>query len=123
VDAPVDGGDFCVQGQVLVSKKFETKPGETRQYTVADLERARANDYSGNLNRGRAGLKRAQQLELSVIESQLRLRDSLRDESFPTAMSVVGGKADMDGRASMSAFDPERTLTNGLLNCSAFAWV
>ena len=56
---------------------------EPRQYTVGDLDRARdrvaaaerriANDHSGNPNRVRAGLKRAQ-LELSVIESQLRLR-------------------------------------------------
>ncbi len=34
------------------------------------------NDRSSNPNRGRAGLKRAQ-LELSVIESQLRLRGLL----------------------------------------------
>ena len=56
---------------------------EPRQYTVADLERARDrvaaaerridNDRRSNPNRGRAGLERAQ-LELSVIESQLRLR-------------------------------------------------
>ncbi len=60
-------------------KRTQTEP---RQYTVADLERARdrvaaaerriANDRSSNPNRGRAGLERAQ-LELSVIESQLRL--------------------------------------------------
>jgi hypothetical protein len=57
-----------------------------RQYTVADLERARDrvaaaerridNDRGSNSNRGRAGLERAQ-LELSVIESQLRLRGLL----------------------------------------------
>ena len=34
------------------------------------------NDRSGNPNRGRSGLKRAQ-LELSVIESQLRFRGLL----------------------------------------------
>jgi hypothetical protein len=59
---------------------------EPRQYTVADLERARDrvaaaerridNERSHNPERGRAGLKRAQ-LELSVIESQLRLRRPL----------------------------------------------
>ena len=64
-------------------RKKRARP-EPRQYTVGDLERARdrvaaaerriANDHSDNPNRGQAGLKRAQ-LELSVIESQLRLRD------------------------------------------------
>jgi len=64
-------------------RKKRTQP-EPRQYTV--LERARdrvaaaqrriENDCSGNPNRGRAGLKRAQ-LELSVIESQLRFRGLL----------------------------------------------
>jgi len=59
---------------------------EPRQYAVADLERARDrvaaaerrinNERSHNPERGRAGLKRAQ-LELSVIESQLRLRGLL----------------------------------------------
>ena len=66
-------------------RKKRTRP-EPRQYTVADLERARDrvaagerridNDRRSNLNRGRAGLERAQ-LELSVIESQLRLRGLL----------------------------------------------
>ena len=64
-------------------RKKRTRP-EPRHYTVGDLDRARdrvaaaerriANDHSDNPNRGRAGLKRAQ-LELSVIESKLRLRD------------------------------------------------
>jgi hypothetical protein len=68
------------------SRKKRTQP-EPRQYTVADLERARDrvaaaerridNDRSRNLDRARAGLKRAQ-LALSVIESQLRLRDLQR---------------------------------------------
>ena len=50
---------------------------EPRQYTIVDLERARdrvaaaerriENDHSGNPDRGREGLKRAQ-FELSVIE-------------------------------------------------------
>ena len=63
-------------------RKKRTRP-EPRQYTVTDLERARDrvaaaerridNERSHNPERGRAGLKRAQ-LELSVIESQLRLR-------------------------------------------------
>ena len=67
-------------------RKKRMRP-EPRQYTVADLERARDrvaaaerridNDRSSNPNRGRAGLERAQ-LELSVIESQLRLRGLAR---------------------------------------------
>jgi hypothetical protein len=66
-------------------RKKRTRP-EPRQYTVVDLQRARdrvaaaerriENDCSGNPNRGRAGLKRAE-LELSVIESQLRFRGLL----------------------------------------------
>jgi len=66
-------------------RKKRARP-EPRQYTLGDLDRARdrvaaaerriANDHSGNPTRGRAGLKRAQ-LELSVIESQLRRRDLL----------------------------------------------
>ena len=66
-------------------RKKRTRP-EPRQYTVTDLERARDrvaaaerridNDRTSNPNRGRAGLERAQ-LELSVIESQLRLRGLL----------------------------------------------
>jgi len=67
-------------------RKKRARP-EPRQYTVGDLDRARdrvaaaerriTNDHSGNPTRGRAGLKRAQ-LELSIIESQLRLRDLLK---------------------------------------------
>jgi len=67
------------------SRGKRTLPGP-RQYTVADLERARDrvgaaerridNDRTNNPNRGRAGLERAQ-LELHVIESQLRLRGLL----------------------------------------------
>ncbi|MGB5181352.1 MAG: hypothetical protein WBO12_04080 [Xanthobacteraceae bacterium] len=67
------------------SSKKRTR-SEPRQYTVADLERARDrvaaaerridNDRRKNPNRGSAGLERAQ-LELSVIESQLRLRGLL----------------------------------------------
>jgi hypothetical protein len=62
-----------------------TRPGP-RQYTVADLERARDrveaaerridNDHMSNPDRGRAGLKRAQ-LEVHIIELQLRLRGLL----------------------------------------------
>jgi hypothetical protein len=61
-------------------------PPQSRQYTVTDLERARdqveaaerriENDHTSNPNRGRAGLERAQ-LELHIIESQLRLRGLL----------------------------------------------
>jgi hypothetical protein len=64
-------------------KRRRPEPG---QYTVADLERAQdrveaaerriANNHTSNPNRGRAGLERAQ-LELHVIESQLRLRGLL----------------------------------------------
>jgi hypothetical protein len=66
-------------------RKKRTRP-KPRQYTIADLERARDrvaaaerridNDRTNNPNRGRAGLERAQ-LELSVIEAQLRLRGLL----------------------------------------------
>ncbi len=59
---------------------------QPRQYTVADLERARDrvaaaqrridNDRTSNPHRGRAGLARAA-LELHLIESQLRLRGLL----------------------------------------------
>ena len=66
-------------------RKKRARP-EPREYTLGDLDRARdriaaaerriANDHSGNPTRGRAGLKRAE-LELSVIESQLRRRDLL----------------------------------------------
>jgi hypothetical protein len=74
---------------VILARKQAKRPmkkrarPEPRQYTVADLERARDrvaaaerrihNERGHNPERGRAGLKRAQ-LELSVIESQLRLR-------------------------------------------------
>ena len=67
------------------SRRKRTRP-KPRQYTMADLERARDrvaaaerridNDRTNNPNRGRAGLERAQ-LELSVIEAQLRLRGLL----------------------------------------------
>ena len=66
-------------------RKRRTRP-EPRQYTVAGLERARDrvaaaerridNDRTSNPNRGRAGLEWAQ-LELYIIESQLRLRGLL----------------------------------------------
>ena len=66
-------------------RKKRARP-EPRQYTIADLERARdrvgaaerriENERSPNSEKGRAGLKRAQ-LELSIIESQLRLRGLL----------------------------------------------
>ena len=66
-------------------RKKRRRP-EPRQYTIVDLERARdrvaaaerriENNHSGNPDRGRAGLKRAQ-FELSAIESQLRFRGLL----------------------------------------------
>jgi hypothetical protein len=72
-------------------RKKRTRP-KPRQYTIADLERARDrvaaaerridNDRTNNPNRGRAGLERAQ-LELSVIESQLRLRGLLSGQAGP----------------------------------------
>ena len=62
-----------------------TRP-QPRQYTVADLERARDrvaaaerridNDHTSNPDRGRAGLQKAR-LELHIIESQLRWRGLL----------------------------------------------
>ena len=82
-------------------RKKRTRP-EPRQYTVADLERARDrvaaaerridNDRSSNPNRGRAGLERAQ-LELSVIESQLRLRGLLRDDDDDEGKTRPGNQA------------------------------
>jgi hypothetical protein len=67
------------------SRRKRTRP-QPRQYTVADLERARDrveaaerridNDHTSNPDRGRAGLHRAR-LELHIIESQLRLRGLL----------------------------------------------
>jgi hypothetical protein len=69
-------------------RKKRTRP-EPRQYTVADLERARDrvaaaerridNDRSRNLDRGRTGLKRAQ-LELSVISRNYACAASFSDE-------------------------------------------
>jgi len=66
-------------------RRKRTRP-DPRQYTFADLERARDrveaaerridNDHTNDPNRGRAGLERAQ-LELDVIETQLRLRGLL----------------------------------------------
>ena len=66
-------------------RKKRTRP-KPRQYTIADLERARDrvaaaerridNDRANNPNRGRAGLERAK-LELFIIELQLRLRGLL----------------------------------------------
>jgi hypothetical protein len=66
-------------------RRKRTRP-EPRQYAVVDLHRARDrveaaerridNDRASNPNRGRAGLERAQ-LELRLIESQLRLRGLL----------------------------------------------
>ena len=66
-------------------RKKRTRP-KPRQYTVADLERARDrveaaerridNEHTSNPDRRRAGLKRAQ-LEVHIIESQLRFRGLL----------------------------------------------
>jgi hypothetical protein len=66
-------------------RKKRTRP-KPRQYTATDLERARDrvaaaerridNDRRSNPNSARAGFERAR-LELSVIESQLRLRGLL----------------------------------------------
>jgi hypothetical protein len=75
-------------------RKKRTRP-EPRQYTVADLERARDrvaaaerridNDRSRNLDEGRAGLKRAQ-LELSVIVATPLARP-------PSAMNPMSGRS------------------------------
>jgi hypothetical protein len=85
-------------------RKKRTRP-EPRQYTVADLERARDrvaaaerridNDRSSNPNRGRAGLERAQ-LELAVIEAQLRLRGLLRDDDDDEGKTRPGNQAHDD---------------------------
>ena len=66
-------------------RKRRTRP-EPRQYTIADLERAQDrveaaerridNDHTSKPNRGGAGLERAQ-VELRIIELQLRLRGLL----------------------------------------------
>jgi hypothetical protein len=77
---------------VILARKLTKRPRkkrarpELRECTVVDLERARDrvaaaerridNKRSHNPERARAGLERAQ-LELSVIESQLRLRGLL----------------------------------------------
>jgi len=63
-------------------RKKRTRP-EPRQYTIADLDRARdrveaaerrvESDRTNKPHRGRAGLQRAR-LELRVIESSLRAR-------------------------------------------------
>ena len=68
-------------------RKKRTRP-KPRQYTIADLERARTvwrrrsakmtTTAPDNPSRGRTWLERAQ-LELSVIEAQLRLRGLLSD--------------------------------------------
>jgi hypothetical protein len=68
-------------------KRAERTRPQPRQYTVVDLERARDrveaaerridHDHSHSPGRARAGLQRAQH-ELSVIETQLRLRGLLQ---------------------------------------------
>jgi hypothetical protein len=85
-------GTMATGKQLILSRRAAKRPRkkrmrpEPRQYTEADLERARDrvaaaarridNDPMSNSRTGRAGLKRAQ-LELSVIESQLRSRGLL----------------------------------------------
>jgi hypothetical protein len=81
-------------------RKKRKRP-EPRRYTVADLERARDrvaaaerridNDRSYP-NRGRAGLERAQ-LELAVVESQLRSRGLLRDDDDDEGKTRPGNQA------------------------------
>ena len=83
---------------VILARKLTKGPRkkrarrEPRECTVADLERARDrvaaaerridNERSHNPERARAGLECAQ-LELSVIESQLRLRGPLERQIVP----------------------------------------
>ena len=63
---------------VIVARKQAKRPRKKRaRDRVAAAERRIDNERSHNPDRGRAGLKRAQ-LELSVIESQLRLRGPQR---------------------------------------------
>jgi hypothetical protein len=93
-------------------RKKRTRP-EPRQYTVADLERARDrvaaaerridNDHRSNPNRGRAGLERAH-LELSVSSADIPVSTSR------TAQSAVHGSGErvrrsvtQGGRASVVA--------------------
>jgi hypothetical protein len=74
-----------VQRAVTAPRRKRTRP-QPRQYTMSDLERARDrvaaaerridNDRTNDPSRGRGGLKRAQR-QLSVIETQLRLRGLL----------------------------------------------
>ena len=75
-----------IRRRVSPRKKRTLPDPEPRQYTLVDLERARDrvaaaerrvdNDCSKKPNRGSAGLERAR-LELSDIESQLRVRGLL----------------------------------------------
>ncbi len=53
-------------------KRTRPKPRQYARDRVAAAERRIDNDRTNNPNRGRAGLERAQ-LELHIIESQLRL--------------------------------------------------
>ena len=85
-------GTMATGKQLVLSRRAAKRPRkkrmrpEPRQYTMADLERARDrvaaaerridNDPMSNSRRGRVGLTRAE-LELSVIESQLRSRGLL----------------------------------------------
>jgi hypothetical protein len=76
-------------------RKKRARP-EPRQYTVADLDRARdrveaakrrvESDRTNKPHRGRAGLQRAQ-IELRVIESNLRARGPLLK---PVSKRVTG---------------------------------
>ena len=77
---------ILARGASKGSRGKRTRPGATAihrcrlgaraRYRVAAAERRIDNDHTSNPNRGRAGLERAQ-LELHIIESQLRLRGLL----------------------------------------------
>jgi hypothetical protein len=109
-------------------RKKRTRP-KPRQYTIADFERARDrvaaaerridNDRTNNPNRGRAGLERAQ-LELHIIESQLRLpgEGSLFGCTRSRAKNDAGPDYGYRSKTanhllvvSSTGFDPIQTLT------------
>jgi hypothetical protein len=85
----IENATMATGKQIILSRRAAKRPRKKRmrpeplQFTMADLDRARdrvaaaerriENDPRSSARRGRAGLKRAQ-LELSVIESQLRSR-------------------------------------------------
>jgi 2-hydroxychromene-2-carboxylate isomerase len=97
-------------------RKKRTRP-EPRKYTVADLDRARdrveaaerrvESEGTNKSHRGRAGLRRAQ-LELRVIESNLRARGLFTAE---TPLGRVGQPEDIAKVAVFLASDEAGFIT------------